>query len=131
MTRTDLDKLLVGLLEVVTKAELAEFANQLPADQRDQIEPLLNQLVAAGKVTRFQARTILKGRGKGLLLGTYLVLDKLGQGGFGTVFEARHRLMGRSVALKLMHPDQLNSQSMVDRFLREVRAAAKLEDRTS
>ena len=131
MTRTDLDKLLVGLLEVVTKAELAEFANQLPADQRDQIEPLLNQLVAAGKVTRFQARTILKSRGKGLLLGTYLVLDKLGQGGFGTVFEARHRLMGRSVALKLMHPDRLNSQSMVDRFLREVRAAAKLEDRTS
>lgn len=127
MTRNELEKLLVDLLELVTKQELAEIAAKLPADQQ-QIEPVLNALVKAGKITAFQSRTILKGRGKGLLLGTYLVLDKLGQGGFGTVFEARHRLMGRSVALKLMHPDRLNSQSMVDRFLREVRAAAKLED---
>lgn len=128
MTRNELEKLLVDLLELVTKQELAEIASKLPADQQQQIEPLLNALVKAEKITSFQSRTILKGRGKGLLLGTYLVLDKLGQGGFGTVFEARHRLMGRSVALKLMHPDRLNSQSMVDRFLREVRAAAKLED---
>ncbi len=128
MTRNDLEKLIVDLLELVTKDELAAIAQKLPTAQRQEIEPLLNALVAAGKVTQFQARTIIKGRGKGLLLGTYLVLDKLGQGGFGTVFEAKHRLMGRSVALKLMHPDRLNNQSMVDRFLREVRAAAKLED---
>ncbi len=55
------------------------------------------------------------------------MLDKLGVGGFGTVFRAKHKLMDRAVAIKVLHQDKLSGRDSVDRFLREVRAVARLE----
>src|SRR5205807_1565490 len=56
----------------------------------------------------------------------YLILDKLGQGGMGVVYKARHRLMDRAVALKVLHPGLLDRPDWVERFRREVRGAARL-----
>ena len=39
---------------------------------------------------------LLQGKVKGLVLGNYVVLDKLGQGGMGMVLQARHRRMDPS-----------------------------------
>jgi serine/threonine protein kinase len=50
----------------------------------------------------------------------------LGAGGMGTVFKARHRLMNRTVALKVMSPELMHRPAAVERFQREVRAAAQL-----
>src|SRR5262249_48723073 len=44
----------------------------------------------------------------------------------GQVFKARHAHMGRVVALKLMRKDKLSSATAVERFFKEVQAAAKL-----
>src|SRR5262249_49917925 len=49
-----------------------------------------------------------------------------GGGGMGTVFKARHRLMERAVALKVMSPELMHRPAAVERFQREVRAAAQL-----
>ncbi len=56
----------------------------------------------------------------------YLVEALLGAGGMGAVFKARHRLMGRWVALKVMSPGLLHRPAAVERFQREVKAAAQL-----
>jgi hypothetical protein len=50
----------------------------------------------------------------------------LASGGMGMVFQAEHRLMRRPVALKVIHPHLLNRPAAVERFHREVRAAASL-----
>lgn len=56
----------------------------------------------------------------------YEVLERLGAGGMGTVFKARHRLMDRMVALKVMNPQLMADPTAVGRFQREVKAAAQL-----
>src|SRR4051812_41400169 len=57
----------------------------------------------------------------------YRVTRLLGQGGMGAVYLAEHRLMGRPVALKVIHPRFTSSVSAVERFRREVRSAARLQ----
>ncbi len=56
----------------------------------------------------------------------YRILEKLGSGGMGTVYRARHLLMEREVALKVINPTLINSPTMVERFRREVKTAARL-----
>jgi serine/threonine-protein kinase len=52
----------------------------------------------------------------------------LGAGGMGAVYEARHKLIGRRCAVKLLHPQYAGQASMLTRFQREARAAASLEN---
>src|SRR5579884_3143238 len=56
----------------------------------------------------------------------YRVLALLGRGGMGAVYKAEHRLMERVVALKVMTRTLLGSEATVNRFHREVKAAARL-----
>src|SRR4051794_36951583 len=55
----------------------------------------------------------------------YEIINALGGGGMGRVLHARHRQLRRSVAIKLLHQDLRDSES-VTRFLREARAAAQI-----
>ncbi len=56
----------------------------------------------------------------------YEVLQAIGAGGMGVVFLARHRLMDRRVALKVLRPALLERPAAVERFQQEVRLAARL-----
>jgi len=56
----------------------------------------------------------------------YEILGKLGQGGMGSVYKARHQKLQKLVALKVLPPELAGDQDYLDRFLREARAAAKL-----
>jgi len=56
----------------------------------------------------------------------YRVVAALGTGGMGAVYRAEHRLMDRPVALKVIRGDLLGNEAMVERFRREVKAAARL-----
>lgn len=59
-------------------------------------------------------------------LGQYDLLEKLGEGGMGVVYRARHRLMEQVVAVKVLHAERLGSPAAVERFRREIRALARL-----
>src|SRR5262249_32005646 len=56
----------------------------------------------------------------------YRVIRRLGTGGMGSVWLAEHTVMNRQVAVKVIRPDLLAKPGATERFLREVRAAAKL-----
>ena len=107
--------------------DLRAFVEGLPADARPTDgEALAKALVKHKRLTKFQAQQLYDGEGKSLTLGNYVILDKLGQGGMGMVLKARHRRMERIVALKVIAPQVLQNQTALQRFQREVVAAAKL-----
>jgi tRNA A-37 threonylcarbamoyl transferase component Bud32 len=56
----------------------------------------------------------------------YRVVRLIGHGGMGAVYEAEHLVMGRRVALKVIHPRFIASPDAVERFQREVRSASRL-----
>ena len=56
----------------------------------------------------------------------YRVVGLTGTGGMGVVYKAEHRLMRRLVALKIIHRELTADPHAVERFQREVRAAASL-----
>jgi serine/threonine protein kinase len=89
-------------------------------------ESLCAWLVQQGLLTKYQADHAAEGRGEGLLVGQYVVLDELGHGSVGRVYKARHRLMGRLSALKVFTSDDQDSENH-KRFLREIHATAQLD----
>lgn len=58
--------------------------------------------------------------------GKYRIVQKLGSGGMGAVYQAEHMLMGRTVALKLLHSHLSTNDNYLMRFQREARIASKL-----
>jgi tRNA A-37 threonylcarbamoyl transferase component Bud32 len=89
-------------------------------------EGLAQRLVERGWLTSFQARALRFGRLAELQLGEYVILSKLGEGGMGIVYKARHRRMDRIVALKVLDAKILSAPEALRRFKREVQAAARL-----
>ena len=65
---------------------------------------------------------------EGLPLGHYRLIEKLGEGGMGEVWRARHQLLARPCAVKLIRPDRLggNRDAAVGRFQLEARAISRL-----
>ena len=112
MPREDLEALLDGVA-----------AGHRPEDG----EQLAHLLVRKKKLTAYQAQQIYAGKGNSLVLGNYVVLDKLGEGGMGMVLRAEHKRMKRQVALKLLSASAVKSPDAIQRFHREVEAAARLE----
>ncbi len=61
-----------------------------------------------------------------LVDGKYFILRRLACGGMGSVYEARHTVVGRHFALKFLHEQYAQRSTMVQRFLREAQAAGSI-----
>src|SRR5262249_27643860 len=59
-------------------------------------------------------------------VGPYLLLQPLGEGATGLVFQARHQRMNRLVALKIIRPNLLAEREVVARFHREIQVISQL-----
>lgn len=79
-----------------------------------------------GFLSQWQAERLSDSSPESLVLGDYVLIDPLGKGGMGIVYRARHRRMDRLVALKTLTHQASDSDASVQRFQREVRAAARL-----
>jgi hypothetical protein len=60
------------------------------------------------------------------LPGGYQILDLLSVGGMGRVYRAEQRALGRTVAVKVIHPHLLADENSIVRFMTEARAASQL-----
>ncbi len=109
------------LLEPSQAAQVPALAQQFP-----DVKSLAQELVRRGWLTAFQATQLAKGRAHELLLDQYVLVDLLGQGGMGAVYKARQTRMDRTVALKVIRKECLDSASALDRFRREAKTAARL-----
>jgi serine/threonine protein kinase/WD40 repeat protein len=111
-----------GLLD---SAQLEELA-RCPEAQDPAPSPLARAVLKRGWLTRFQLNAIATGHAKDLTIGPYVLLDRLGEGGMGMVYKARHQHMQRVVALKVIRKEKLANPESVTRFYKEVEAAAQL-----
>ena len=62
-----------------------------------------------------------------LINGKYRLIRLIGDGGMGSVFEARHEYLGTVVALKFLHIELASRPGLVARFLREARLSASIK----
>lgn len=65
--------------------------------------------------------------GEGTVIGkTYQIQSLLGEGGMGTVYKAKHLLMKKTVAVKVLNPRLGLNADVIRRFQREAQAASRL-----
>jgi serine/threonine protein kinase/WD40 repeat protein len=119
-----------GLIESLREHHLLD-APQL--DEARQIasaftEPrqLAHELTRRSLLTAFQVRMLAQGRGEQLVVGPYIILEKLGEGGMGAVFKAHNVRLGRIVAIKLLRKERSTNAEVIRRFHREVQVASSL-----
>ncbi|MEL7498721.1 MAG: serine/threonine-protein kinase [Planctomycetota bacterium] len=116
------------VLHELTAAGLlsSDQATKYGAEIETGTEVLLQKLIDDGHITEYQAQKFRDGKASDIYFGDYVVIDKLGQGGMGTVLLARHRRMDRQVAIKVLPVTVLESKDAVARFYQEVKVAAQL-----
>jgi tRNA A-37 threonylcarbamoyl transferase component Bud32 len=61
------------------------------------------------------------------ILGTYRLVELLGQGGMSVVYRARHMLTDQEVAVKVLPPELSTQREVKARFIEEARTLARLE----
>ncbi|MBI1916899.1 MAG: serine/threonine protein kinase [Planctomycetes bacterium] len=107
-------------------AQLEEVATLAPrfSDPR----ALAADLFKRHWLTAFQINRLFNGRGHELLVGgSYVLLERLGEGGMGTVFKAKNWKLGRTVAVKVIRKELLANPTAVGRFRREIEVTARLD----
>lgn len=62
----------------------------------------------------------------GQIIGQYRIVRKIGEGGFGAVFECVHQTIDRRAALKVLHLELGATLGLAGRFLNEARAANRV-----
>ncbi|MBY0523649.1 MAG: serine/threonine protein kinase [Gemmataceae bacterium] len=86
----------------------------------------IQELIRRDLLTPFQANQIVQNGGRDLVLGPYILQAKIGEGVMGQLYKARHRLMNRLVALKVIRPELLAQPAAVEKFYHDTMAAGQL-----
>jgi serine/threonine protein kinase len=114
--------------EMNEEERLAYLAKECGGDSslRGEIENLLaereqiSDFLEGGCVTRAEPDLT------GTTLGSYVVEDKIGEGGMGVVYRARDNRLGRPLAIKVMRLTAIHGPRLREQFLREARTTASL-----
>lgn len=62
----------------------------------------------------------------GKVVGTYKIIDKIGEGGMGSVYKGIDEMLEREVAIKVLRPELASQEHVVERFRTEAKTLAKL-----
>tara|TARA_R110002096_G_scaffold77896_8_gene183401 strand:- start:38653 stop:41718 length:3066 start_codon:yes stop_codon:yes gene_type:complete len=128
----------LGTVECLSDKVVADFVKaKLPAQQLEPIDEHLDSCDECRMLVAALAGTLSEEEGDAEppvaapTLGRYVVLDIVGQGAMGIVYQAYDPKLDRKVAIKLLHRDRGSGKprlgpSRDDRFLREAKAMARL-----
>ncbi len=132
MTSVGKDELVAELaeafLERVRAGELPEvekYAAEHPECAADLLEllPLMLDVEGVGKTSMPPAPVMAHYPER---LGDYLLLERIGSGGMGTVFRARQESLSRDVAVKILAPSWSTDSRIIESFENESRVIAGL-----
>jgi serine/threonine protein kinase len=115
----------IGQYRLLEPSQQEELARNMQA-RFDDPRSLFRELIERNWLTPYQANHILTGRGSALVLGPYLLLDRITETAMGELLRARHQHMRRMVALQVVRPDLLHNAEAVQRFYQEIQAAGQL-----
>ena len=122
----------IAFLEVLERSGLVpeEELEALRESTDESTDPkaVARDLVKKGRLTKWQAGALLKGR-HALRLGKYRLLEPLATGGLGDVFLGEHEQMQRRVALRILSRDITKDGDLLDHFLTDSQEVAKLDQR--
>jgi serine/threonine-protein kinase len=106
---------------------LLDLTGQVPAAAEAYFQATVGPTIAA--CFAYFAASVVYGLGREVAaaraLGSYELVERLGEGGMGEVWRARHRLLARPAAIKLIRPALVSAEAM-RRFEREAQAIASL-----
>ena len=91
-----------------------QYVQRFPSVDKDWLAAIVQE-IDRGRSPEIPAR-----------LGDYTIVRRIGSGGMGTVYQANHERMGRTVAIKVLRPELAVQPQTMERFVREIRAVAKL-----
>lgn len=111
-------------LGILTEAQWQQLEPKLAG--HSDLRTLGRELITLGWLSPYQVNRLVQSRGAELVLGHYVLIEQLGEGGMGTVFKARHRILNRLAALKIIRKEMLADADAVKRFRREMEAVARL-----
>jgi serine/threonine protein kinase len=113
---------------VLTDRQFTEVrAKVLSGDYPNDARALGDRLIRERLLTEYQVRRLLANKPNGMVLGRYVIQDRIGSGSMGRVYKAQHQLMGRIVALKIIAPEIVSNERAVSRFYREMRLVGRLD----
>lgn len=110
------------VLNPAQETELRQSLQPLFSDAR----ALAWHLIDLGWLTTYQLNQLFQGHGSALVLGDYILLERLGQGGIGQVFKALSVSSNEVVALKVIRPDLLSQTEAIRQFAWEIQVSAQM-----
>jgi serine/threonine protein kinase len=111
--------------QLLTDWQFDELRDKI-APQFPELRSLARQLLVRDWLTPYQVNLLMLGRGAELILEPYVLLERLGEGATGWVFKARHRLMKRLVALKVLRGELMTDPELLARFYQEIQVVSQL-----
>ena len=116
----------LGRFQLLSGKQLEELSQEVQHRAPSPRE-LAKGLLQRQWLTAYQVNQLLQARGHELVLGPYVLLERLGEGGVGQVFKARHVKLNRVVALKVIRKELLGDAEVLGRFQREIRVLSQMD----
>jgi serine/threonine-protein kinase len=115
-------------LQVLTGPQRTELQSEL-APRLAEPRALAADLIKRGWLTPYQVNHIIPGHSNELILGPYVLMERIGEGGMGEVYKALHTVLRRIDAVKVMHSGGQRHGDSLPRFFLEAIAAGKVDHR--
>jgi serine/threonine-protein kinase len=116
---------MIDAYRLINPAQFTELTTELVRRFTDP-RALGRELLQRDWLTAYQVNQLLLGRDAELRLGPYILLERLGEGGTGWVFKARHEIMHRLVAIKIFRRELVADAEVLGRFYREIQVVSQL-----